>query len=105
MSEPTLTVTFMNGPADGRQATLKGPSVTIGHGRHNDLVIDFDARVAETHLEIVHQDGRWHLIDRSCEASILLNRQPLHRGDTLTAGAYIALGDTLLRFEFDQQET
>lgn len=97
MKQDTLVVTFMNGPADGRQAVVHGPSITIGRGSDNDVVIDFAPGVADKHLEIVHRDGRWQLVDHSDGAGLLVKGERLHGCIPLVLDALVSLGDAMLR--------
>lgn len=97
MSGDKLRVTFMNGPADGRWLTLQNPQVTIGRGSGNDVVIDFDPKVAPTHLAIEYRDGQCRLIDHSGGAGVFVDGLRILDRISLQPGRLVMIGDTLLR--------
>jgi pSer/pThr/pTyr-binding forkhead associated (FHA) protein len=97
MSDATVVVTFMNGPADGRWVIVHNPTIAIGRAPANDVVIDFDPRVAETHLLIEHHGEQWQLVDRSGGAGVHIGDEQLGERSLLQPGKLVRLGDTLLR--------
>ena len=99
MSREALLVTFMNGPADGRQVASFASSLSIGRASTNDVVIDFDPRVAERHLDIVYHDGHWELVDRSEGVGVVVNGRSLQGRGPLVSGSLLVLADTQLKIE------
>jgi pSer/pThr/pTyr-binding forkhead associated (FHA) protein len=97
MTDDSLVVTFMNGPADGRWVIVHNPTIAIGRGPANDVVIDFDPKVAETHLVIEHHAGQWQLVDRSGGAGVRVSGMALVERTELRSDALLTLGDTQLR--------
>lgn len=84
-------------PGDGRPVTLRGPSLTIGRGPENDLVLpDPDRMISKTHCVIEDQGGHPVVVDLSTNGTFLnygkqaLGRvpTPLSDGDVLILGPY-----------------
>lgn len=97
MTRQALEVTFMNGPADGRRQRLEDATATIGSNPENDLVIDFDPKVASTHLLIKYQDRQWRLVDHSDGLGVFVDGERLAGSGEFVPGSMLRLGDTLLR--------
>ena len=84
-------------PGDGRPVVMRGPSLTIGRGEENDLVLpDPDRQISKTHCVIENHNGNIVAVDLSTNGTFLnygkiaLGRTPtpLNDGDVLTMGAY-----------------
>ena len=84
-------------PGDGRPVTMRGPSLTIGRGAENDLVLpDPDRQISKTHCVIENHNGNLVVVDLSTNGTFLnygkiaLGRTPtpLNDGDVLVLGAY-----------------
>ena len=84
-------------PGDGRPVVMRGPSLTIGRGEENDLVLpDPDRQISKTHCVIENHNGNVVAVDLSTNGTFLnygkiaLGRTPtpLNDGDVLIMGAY-----------------
>lgn len=84
-------------PGNARPVTMLGPSLTIGRGDENDLVLpDPDKLISKRHCVIEDQGGNVIVIDFSTNGTFLnygkvpLGRvaTPLNDGDVLTMGSY-----------------
>ena len=100
MSKQHVVVTFMNGPEDGLRVSVDGASVSIGQDPSNDVVINFDPRVASKHIELLHSDGQWLLVDRSEGAGVFVDGVRVHdHTPLLLPDKLVYIGDTLLRID------
>ncbi|MEO8240860.1 MAG: type VI secretion system-associated FHA domain protein TagH [bacterium] len=84
-------------PGDGRPVVMRGPSLTIGRGPENDLVLpDPDRQISKTHCVIENHNGNLVAVDLSTNGTFLnygkiaLGRTPtpLNDGDVLVMGPY-----------------
>ncbi len=84
-------------PGDGRPVVMRGPSLTIGRGAENDLVLpDPDRQISKTHCVIENHNGNLVAVDLSTNGTFLnygkiaLGRTPtpLNDGDVLVMGPY-----------------
>lgn len=84
-------------PGDGAPIVMRGPSLTIGRGQENDIVLpDPDRLISKNHCAIEDQNGNVVVIDFSTNGTFLnygkvpLGRvpTPLNDGDVLTLGGY-----------------
>ncbi|MFN4171912.1 MAG: type VI secretion system-associated FHA domain protein TagH [Pseudorhodobacter sp.] len=84
-------------PGDGAPIVMRGPSLTIGRGPENDVVLpDPDRLISKNHCTIEDQDGDVTVIDFSTNGTFLNYGKvplgqvptPLNDGDVLSMGAY-----------------
>jgi len=84
-------------PSNARPVRMVGPSLTIGRGPDNDLVLpDPDRMVSKTHCVIEDHGGRLFAIDLSTNGTFLnyskvpMGREPtaINDGDVLSLGPY-----------------
>jgi type VI secretion system protein len=84
-------------PGDGAPIVMIGPSLTIGRGPENDVVLpDPDRLISKNHCAIEDQNGEVSVIDLSTNGTFLnygktaLGRvpTPLNDGDVLSMGGY-----------------
>ena len=84
-------------PGNGEPVSMLGPSLTIGRGDANDLVLpDPDRIISKTHCAIENHNGNVVVIDFSANGTFLNYGKvplgqvptPLHDGDVLTIGGY-----------------
>ncbi len=84
-------------PGNGRPVSMRGPSLSIGRGPDNDLVLpDPDRMISKTHCVIENQGGSIVVVDTSTNGTFLnygkqaLGRvaTPLSDGDVLILGPY-----------------
>jgi len=94
-----LVIIYSPNSADlGRRYQLKGPVVTIGRGRDNDIVLASDC-VSRRHLRLEHRPNGVYAIDLGSTNGTHVNDSPrsvtehrLERGDQLK------IGDLILKF-------
>lgn len=95
-------------PGNGEPVAMTGPSLTIGRGDANDLMLpDPDRIISKTHCAIEDHNGNVVVIDFSANGTFLNYGKvplgqvstPLHDGDILSIGGYELVvsitGDTL----------
>jgi predicted component of type VI protein secretion system len=84
-------------PGNARPVRMLGPSLTIGRGSENDLVLpDPDRLVSKTHCVIEEHGGRIFAVDLSTNGTFLnyskvpMGREPtpINNGDVLSLGPY-----------------
>ncbi len=84
-------------PGSGAPVTLRGPSLSIGRGETNDVVLpDPDRLVSKTHCVIEDRGGSVVIVDYSTNGTFLnygkvplgKTPNPLNNGDILTIGSY-----------------
>ncbi len=84
-------------PGDGHPITMRGPSLTIGRGPENDVVLpDPDRMISKTHCVIENHNGSVVVVDFSTNGTFLnygkvaLGRiaTPINDGDVLIMGPY-----------------
>ena len=84
-------------PGDGRPITMRGPSLTIGRGPENDVVLpDPDRQISKTHCVVENHNGNVVVVDFSTNGTFLnygkipLGRTatPINDGDVLIMGPY-----------------
>ena len=96
----TVTLRFQTTglvPGDGAPVVMRGPSLTIGRGKGNDMVLpDPDRMVSTTHAVIENHNGNVVVVDLSTNGTFLnygkiplgKTPTPLNSGDVLTMGPY-----------------
>lgn len=84
-------------PGDGQPIVMRGPSLTIGRGQENDVVLpDPDRMISKTHCAIENHNGNVVVVDFSTNGTFLnygkvaLGRTatPINDGDVLILGPY-----------------
>lgn len=78
---------------------VPGQPVTLGRHPHNSLVLQ-DALASRWHALLVHDQGRWLLLNVGAPVNgTLLDGQPLSQATLLEHNQVIEIGDTRLRLE------
>lgn len=89
-------------PGSGEPITMRGPSLTIGRGDENDLVLpDPDRMISKRHCAIENHNGNIVVVDLSTNGTYLNYGKvalgnvptPLNDGDILSMGGYEILVD------------
>ena len=84
-------------PGDGQPIVMRGPSLTIGRGPENDVVLpDPDRMISKTHCALENRNGNVVVVDFSTNGTFLnygkvaLGRTatPINDGDVLIMGGY-----------------
>lgn len=98
----TVDVEIIQGPAKGGKASFNEPRWTIGRGPENRLVISQDIKVSRSHVEI-------RCLSSQVFARSLSKKNPMMIDGNLTVegilkpGATLQIGETLLRFKYDNE--
>lgn len=91
-------------PGSGAPVVMSGPSLSIGRGENNDVVLpDPDRLVSKTHCVIEERAGAVVILDYSTNGTFLnygkvplgKTPNPLNNGDILTIGSYELLVEVL----------
>lgn len=91
----TLRLTIVQGVGRGQGFSFAGPSVTIGRGAGNDLVL-VDPGVSRAHATLGRQAHAWNLADNGSANGTELNGALLHGPAALRTGDRIAVGAVVL---------
>ncbi len=82
----------------GRRHVLNRPSVTIGRGRDNDIVLASDC-VSRNHARLERRSQALHVIDLTSTNGTFVNDEPQRVTDhQLRRGDQLAIGDTIFKF-------
>jgi pSer/pThr/pTyr-binding forkhead associated (FHA) protein len=76
---------------DGELYVLKGPTVSIGRDRANDLAIVNDTKISRAHVQFRWREEQWILVDLGSSNGTMVNghgigQHPLRDGDRITFG-------------------
>jgi pSer/pThr/pTyr-binding forkhead associated (FHA) protein len=111
MTRPTVSITFMSGPLDGKTLTWEVPSdgseLTIVIGRNNglDISISHDQQVSRVHAHVIYEPrtDRFFLVDKKSRNHTFVGsrREKLEpeQRHTIKAGALFQVGRTWLRID------
>ncbi len=94
-------ITAIAGPGAGRATAMTRAVATVGRHSTNDLVLD-DARVSGVHLELRRVGDRVHVRDAGSTNGTWLGTHRIADAQ-LSVGAELLVGDTLLRFDTDDE--
>jgi pSer/pThr/pTyr-binding forkhead associated (FHA) protein len=77
---------------NGELYILKGPTVSIGRDRANDLAITNDTKISRVHAQFRWRDEQWTLVDLGSSNGTTVNmhgivQHPLRDGDRITFGS------------------
>lgn len=94
----------LHGPHAGMKLSFSKPSITIGRGPENDVVLSGDPRVSRQHAEIKQRGpGEFVIVNLSSKNFVLMNDQNI-QSEILTNGSVIQIGDTDIQFKVDIPE-
>lgn len=92
---------IVKGPHAGLRLSFTKPSVIIGRGPENDIVLSSDPRVSRQHVEIKQRGANeFVIINLSPKNYILLNEQ-IVQSEVLINGSVIQIGDSEIHFKVD----
>lgn len=92
---------IVKGPHLGLKLSFSKPSVSIGRGPENDIVLSSDPRVSRQHAEIRQRGPNdFVIVNLSSKNFILVNDQNV-QSELLTNESVIQIGDTELHFKAD----
>ena len=90
-------IEVMTGPHQGLKIQFGKPSVFIGRGPENDIVLANDPRVSRQHAEIKLHGQEFVVVNLSLKNLVLLNGQKI-QSETLSAGSVITVGESEIHF-------
>jgi two-component system cell cycle response regulator len=98
-SAECLVVIYAPTPKDlGRRYVLGLPSVAIGRGRDNDIVLASDC-VSRRHARLEHRPDGLYLLDLNSTNGTFVNEEPQPvRERRLRRGDQFSIGDTIFKF-------
>ena len=93
-----IKLVIRQGPQMGMELLLDRPSVRIGRGPGNDLILE-DGQASRNHAEISQQGGQFYIRDMGSMNGTLVNNRRVTASQLLQTGDRIQIGDTVLACE------
>lgn len=93
----SATLVIHNGKMAGQRFLLDRPSIIVGRGVENDIVID-DVSISRQHIQVVRQKDGDYVQDLARSNETLLNDEPLSRLQLLQTGDLIRIGNIYLEY-------
>src|SRR2546421_7382667 len=87
-----VSIRYLSGPLAGQTFPIRQPSVTIGRGGTNDIVVAWDQKVSRTHARLVWQNGSWSIEKLTLQNTLTVNEQEVEQA-TITNNTTIRLGE------------
>jgi len=94
--EPQGVLTVLQGPDEGKEYFLRGPTVVVGRSLECDLTLN-DASISRKHFRIERRDSEYVIADLGSGNGTLVHGAPITRCP-LKEAATISIGTTVLRF-------
>lgn len=60
-----ISIRFLSGPLAGQTFPIRKPSVTIGRGEINDIVVRSDQKVSRSHARLRWNGSSWSILDET----------------------------------------
>lgn len=98
---PSASLAVETGNDAGRQVPLR-PVTAVGRAADNSVVLN-DPFASAHHTLILWRDNRWWVEDLESHNGTFLNEEKLPQPVPLTSGDRIRIGETVLRFESQEQ--
>lgn len=98
-AEAQARLVISRGPDAGRELTLDQATTSFGRHRDCDVVLE-DVTVSRYHADILHEGGRYVLVDDGSLNGTYLNRKPIDRAE-LSDGDEIWIGKARFVFRTD----
>lgn len=96
-----IVVDVLEGPAKGTRAAVHESKWTIGRGPENSMVIAQDIKVSRSHVEIRTQSAQVFAKNLNPKNAMLVDGN-LTVEAILKPGSMIQIGDSVIRFQFEQ---
>ena len=97
----SILIRFVSGPLAGQSFPVRKPSITIGRGEANDIVVRSDQHVSRIHARLQWRDNSWSIEKLAPQNTLTVNRQPVQQA-TIGHNATIGLStDTAFLFLVD----
>lgn len=91
-----ILVEIVGGPMDGDRRRVRKPSLTIGRGEHNDVVLLLDPSVSTEHARIVADQGQFWIEDLGSTNGTFLGEARISGRTLIGAGSVFVVGRTTL---------
>ncbi len=78
------------------------PVTAVGRAEGNDLILH-DPFASAHHTLLLWREGQWWLEDLESHNGTYLNEERLHRPRALASGDRIRIGESILRFQLNQE--
>lgn len=90
---PQIHLEIIKGSSAGKKVVLNKPSIFIGRGQENDIVINDDPQVSRRHVEIKNTGFEVTIVNVSQKNKILINQQSIDF-KLVVGPTVLTLGDT-----------
>ena len=90
---PQIHIEIIKGSSAGKKLVLNKPSIFIGRGQENDIVINDDPQVSRRHVEIKNTGFEVTIVNVSQKNKILINQQSIDF-KLVVGPTILTLGDT-----------
>ncbi len=94
--EPQGVLTVIQGPDEGKEYFLRGPTVVVGRSLECDLTLN-DASISRKHFRIERRDSEYIIVDMGSGNGTLVHGAPVTRCP-LKESTTISVGTTVIRF-------
>src|SRR5690349_8217064 len=91
-------VVFQRGPLAGQNFVFEKPTISLGRGTENDLVLTNDLRASRQHAEIRCEDGVLRIVNTSSKNFIVVNGSE-EDSAVLETGSIVLVGESEFRVE------
>lgn len=92
------SIEVLSGPHQGARFSFEKPSITLGRGAENDIVLVNDPRVSREHVRVSVSANEARVENLSGKNQLLVNEKPI-QGDTLKNESTFQIGDSKFKFE------
>ncbi|HLX58850.1 MAG TPA: FHA domain-containing protein, partial [Ktedonobacteraceae bacterium] len=93
-----ISIRFLSGPLAGQTFPIRKPSVTIGRGEINDIVVRSDQKVSRSHARLRWNGSSWSIEKLASQNILSVNQQQVEQA-TISNNTTIGLGaDTSFLF-------
>lgn len=85
----SISIKFLSGPLAGQSFPIRKPTVTIGRGENNDIVVRGDQKVSRSHARLQWGGTTWSIEKLAPHNTLRVNQQPVEQaaiGNNTTIG-------------------
>lgn len=91
-----IVVEIVGGPMDGDRRRVRKPTLTIGRGEDNDVVLLLDPSVSTQHARIVVDQGQFWIEDLGSTNGTYLGEARISGKSSIVPGSVFVVGRTTL---------
>ncbi len=95
-----FSLTVASGPLKGKVFHFATPSVTVGRGPSNDIVIESDPQMSRSHMGIRQQNGIISIYNLTEKNAVFVNGQPV-KAVSVEGTARLLIGSTEFLLQMD----